>query len=61
MKKAILIPIALLLTSCGSANKIEAHWQGYAEVCVKGIVYLQFPSGATVEIDKSTDKAARCD
>lgn len=39
----------LLLAGCGKVNRIIAHTVGYATVCVDGVEYLQFPSGASVK------------
>lgn len=48
--KKLLLPIAacLLLTGCGTFNKLVAHVTGYTTTCVKetGVEYIQFPSGA---------------
>lgn len=49
MKTAILIVASvLLLTGCGWFDRLTATATGYARVCVDGVEYLQFTSGATV-------------
>lgn len=48
MKKLIVLMIAcMMLVGCGQASRIEANWTGYSEVCIRGVVYYQFPSGVT--------------
>ena len=62
MKKilAVALVCAIALTGCGVVHKRAAYAFGSSDVCVDGIKYLQFPSGATVKIDKNTDKPAHC-
>jgi len=49
MKTTILIlASALLLTGCGWFDRVAATATGYARMCVDGVEYLQFTSGATV-------------
>ena len=49
MKTTILILCAaVLLTGCGWFDRVAATATGYARVCVDGVEYLQFTSGATV-------------
>ena len=48
MKTAILILASALLTGCGWFDRVAAIATGYARVCVDGVEYLQFTSGATV-------------
>jgi hypothetical protein len=47
--KLILITLsALVLTGCGWFDRyVVANTTGYSRTCVEGVVYLQFPSGAT--------------
>jgi hypothetical protein len=51
---AIVVCVMLLasLSACGKLNRTIAHYRGYAEVCVHGVDYLQFSSGASVEYDR---------
>jgi uncharacterized protein YceK len=56
MKAVYFLSCALLLitlSGCGSYNKSISDIQGHSEVTVDGVVYLQFPSGATVKYDKN--------
>jgi len=47
----VMLAFALALTACGKVNRIGANWAGYSKVCVDGVTYLQFTSGATVQVD----------
>lgn len=64
MKKIFVIAVAvatLSLTGCGKISQLEAHYTGQAaEICHDGIVYLQWTSGSTVKIDRTTLQPARC-
>ena len=53
MKKFIVLVIALALAGCGSIERSTAKWTGYSEMCVDGVVYIQFTSGATVKVDRN--------
>lgn len=49
MKKLILIALALTLSGCGWFDRqVSSVTGGATKVCVDGVVYLQFTSGATV-------------
>ncbi len=49
MKKYLAIMIVLLtVSSCGWWNSIDAKYTGVANVCVDGVEYLQFRTGASV-------------
>lgn len=49
MKTTILtIASAMMLTGCGWFDRVAAGATGYSYVCVDGVEYLQFTSGATV-------------
>ena len=39
----------LLLASCGNIDRSLAHLKGAQEICFKGVEYVQFASGASVE------------
>lgn len=56
-KIALLLP--LLTLNCGWCNRIGAHIVDYTKVCVDGVTYIQFASGATVQRDKN-DKLVEC-
>ena len=50
MKRTVIVLIVLLLVGCGSFDKIGTSITGKpSEVCVDGIAYLQFTSGASVK------------
>lgn len=51
MKKLLIIGVCLLLSACGHFTRMEANYIGYAQICVQGVNYLQFTSGATVQYD----------
>lgn len=44
----LILCAAMLLTGCGLFDRVAATATGYARVCVDGVEYLQFTSGATV-------------
>lgn len=50
--KLIMIMLAMsmcFLSGCGKWNRIVAIWTDYSEICVDGVTYLQFTSGASVK------------
>ena len=48
MKLVLITVSALALTGCGWFDRyVVANTTGYSRTCVDGVVYLQFPSGAT--------------
>ncbi len=47
--KRLIIAIILGLTGCGYVNKSCATFSGAESLCHKGVSYVQFPSGASVE------------
>lgn len=60
MKKyALAAVVALSLVGCGAAERSIANWTGYSKQCIEGVSYLQFPSGATVQVDQ-TGKPVTC-
>ncbi len=49
MKMLVTIVLGLVLTGCGWFDRyVIANTKGHSVECVDGVVYLQFPSGATV-------------
>ena len=52
--RSLVLCVAVLtsLSACGKLDRTIAHYRGYAEVCVHGVDYLQFSSGASVEYDR---------
>ena len=51
MKKIFIAMCLVLLAGCGAADRGEAYFTGYSELCVDGVTYLQFASGATIKVD----------
>ena len=51
MKLIITICLAVMLSACGAVDRQFAALTGYSKVCVDGVVYLQFTSGSTVQVD----------
>lgn len=48
MKVLIVIAAAVILSGCGWFDRyVVANTTGYSKTCVDGVMYLQFPSGAT--------------
>lgn len=41
--------VCLALTGCGQLERTTALWSGWSRLCVDGVSYLQFTSGASVE------------
>ena len=52
MKKLFALTTLLALTACGNMERATARWTGYSEICVDGVTYIQFTSGATVKVDQ---------
>lgn len=42
-----------ILSGCGQVQRSIAVATGYSRVCVEGVNYLQFSSGATVQLDQT--------
>ena len=59
MKVLAVILTMLGLSACGQVDRLEAKLTGYSKVCVDGVTYLQFSSGATAQIDV-TGKPVTC-
>lgn len=53
MKKLLILPLLVALAGCGAIERSTAKWTGYSEMCVDGVVYIQFTSGATVKVDRN--------
>lgn len=48
MRAALFATLAALaLTGCGWFDRQVAQFTGHGKVCVEGVTYLQFASGAT--------------
>jgi uncharacterized protein YceK len=53
MKNLLIILIAALaLTGCGKMDQLEAHYTGFSKICIDGVTYIQFTSGASVQVDR---------
>lgn len=52
MKKLIVVFSIFFLNGCGQIEKGIAMATGYSEICVSGVNYLQFSSGATVQVGR---------
>lgn len=50
----ILFTATMTLAGCGWLNRSAGYLSGYSTVCVKetGVLYVQFPSGAAVLVDR---------
>lgn len=59
MKYVILAIATLSLTACGKVDRTIAHYTGYSKICVDGVQYIQFTSGAAVQVD-ATGKPVTC-
>lgn len=59
IKQFIAITAALLLAGCGKIDQMTAQFTGYSTLCIVGVTYIQFTSGATPMIDK-TGKPVEC-
>ncbi len=61
MRNVLIVAIAALtLAGCGRVDRWAAGMTGNAsKTCVDGVTYLQFTSGATVQVDR-TGKPVAC-
>lgn len=60
MIKIFMVTVfAIMIGGCGSAERMGATLTGYSLVCVKGVSYVQFTSGASVQYDQ-TGKVVTC-
>lgn len=60
MKYIIFALIVLSMVGCGQFDRLSSKVTGKpSEVCVDGVSYLQFTSGATVKVDQ-TGKPVAC-
>lgn len=51
MKKLVLVLSVLMVSSCGYTDRLLASATGYTIMCVDGVEYIQFTSGATAKIN----------
>lgn len=45
----IVAALGLSLSGCGWFERRVATWTGYSRMCIEGVSYLQFTSGASAE------------
>lgn len=56
MKIIIVGLLCMALVGCGRTDSFTAGMTGRpSKVCVDGVTYLQFTSGAAVQVDKNGD------
>lgn len=61
MNKLIgLLAAVCLLSGCGQVDQAGAALFGVSKVCVDGVTYLQFTSGAAAQIDQN-GRPVRCE
>lgn len=48
MKSLFCAALALAVAGCGYVDRAGATLTGYSRICIDGVEYLQFTSGATV-------------
>jgi uncharacterized protein YceK len=53
MKYILLGVVAVLMTGCGQIDRMAAAATGYSTICVEGVKYIQFTSGATAMYDRT--------
>ena len=49
--KIVFVAVLFLLSGCGKIEKGIAIATGYSKICVDNVTYLQFTSGASVQVD----------
>lgn len=52
MNKILVVLATLSLVGCGWVDRVTATATGYSTVCVEGVKYIQFTSGASVAYSK---------
>ena len=55
----MLVMASAFVTGCGACSRVVATYSGYDKMCVDGVSYIQFTSGATVQVDLE-GKPVRC-
>lgn len=48
----ILTLLTMGLVGCGKTDQLVAHYTGYSKICIDGVQYIQFTSGASVQYGK---------
>ena len=51
---------ACTLSGCGRYNRDSAYITGSTSMCIDGITYLQFPTGASVKYNRNTLQPTKC-
>ncbi len=59
IKLVAILLLSVSVTSCGWFERKLAVYTGYSKMCVDGVSYLQFSSGASVQYD-ITGKIVPC-
>lgn len=49
VKLIITMFLAMSLSGCGACSRVRAGYTGYDVICVDGVNYVQFTSGASVK------------
>lgn len=52
MKSVIAMLALLALAGCGVGEQTVALFTTYSKICVEGVSYIQFSSGASVQYNK---------
>lgn len=60
MKYGFTVILALMFVGCGRYERKVADLTGHSEMCIDGVKYIQFISGATVKYTKD-GRIATCD
>ncbi len=58
-KYLAVVAMVALLSGCGYFERVVGTVTGVSKMCVDGVVYLQFTSGASVQVDP-TGKPVAC-
>lgn len=53
MRTIAILLLCLSVASCGWVDRVIATGAGVSRICVDGVLYLQFTSGASVAYDQS--------
>lgn len=48
-----IVIVMLLGSGCGKLDRWVASWTGNSEVCIDGVTYIQFTSGASVKYNQN--------
>ncbi len=57
---ATVVIVASLLSGCGWFDRVTAIATGWSRICIDGVSYIQFASGASVEYTRDC-KVKTCD